>query len=579
MTIDELFDMPICEMKEWMAKNFKKSEPELVGTYCFFNIKDSFDLEIPKDSNWRIIPTMSTFGTPKNGWTHLDNIMNSFYDTYKFSVAKISKFGECLVYMFEGSFELNKGARYDYCDNRRNVHFELKKIYCNSSKENEACRCYIDGPDVVNNSALGVYYRETDPNFKRENDSWVHDFEFIDKYPSIRYKTLPKIGGINKNKHSLNEYNSALEKFAEKCLRLGKPFYDEHKDIVHDAALKEKCNKVHIAPQDVFDLWVELYIQNQSVTIDDVIGMIELAQNNTELVEEYREKNKCGELKKDWNNNYNIKHSNWYSPYHLSLLFGDTEYINTELFYGYLNDLEETRKFYMSLDDYKKTITTAKKEYKDSFTTIAKKWEEHIRDIYGEITKKLENAKQEYLNETSELYTYIHDTYPGVNDSDVNIFEDITDITDGIEKCFESTAIKLMRLVDPKYKPLVEFKTIKTDEEGFTEAFKDHCKIFFDAVSECSKLPYYRTGKGYDAPYETWEWDCEELIFDCVDEDHIFLFEEKYGQGSYDEWAEKFAKLAPYDKTWESNANELYPGRNLTYYITKDFKGFEEETD
>lgn len=581
MTIDELFDMPICEMKEWMAKNFKKSEPEIVGTYWFFNIKDSFDLEIPKDSKWRIIPAMSTFGELPSRCSRIEHMMDSLSDDYKFAVAKISKFGECLVYMFKGAFELNKGAKYSYSYNRENVHFELKKIWCNADRENDACRCYVDGPDVINKSRLAVHYRETDPNFKRKDDQWIHDFEFIDKYPSIQYKVLPKIGGINKNKHSINEYNSALEKFAEKCMTIGKPFYEEHKDIVNDDEFKEKCKKVFIDPADVFELWFELYVQNQSVTVDDVIGMIRLAESKEKLVVEYREKNKCGEVKKEYRNKYMVKDYYYYynSPYYLSLLFGDYNHVKTDWFYGYLNNLEETRKIYKSLDNYKETIVAAKKEYKESFSTIAEEWEEEIRKIYSGVSGKLEKVKKSYLEKTKNLYEHIHNTYPGVNDKDVGIFDDIPNIIEKIEDNFEKTAIELMRLIVIDYKPKVDFKATKVDEDGFTKAFKDHCKIFFDTVKECNKLPYYRVGKCEDGPYETYDWNCGELIYDCVDEDYIFLFEEAHGQGSYKEWADKFAELSPYDKSWESNGNDLYPGQHLTYYITNKYEDFEEESN
>ena len=578
MTIDELFDMPICEMKQWMADNFKKSTPKKVGSYRFFNIEDSFGLEIPEDSNWRIIPVMSDFGEPARGLTFLDHMMSTCSDDYRFGVAKVSKHGECLIYVFQGSFVENRNhatSKYGLY----NVHFELDKILCNGDRDNEPIRCYVDGPDVVNSSKLAVYYRETDPEFKRKDDNWLKDFEMIDDHFSIKYKMMPKIGAVNKNKHTLNEFNSGLEAFAKKCSTIGKKAYEENKHVVEDKEFIEKCKTVHIDdPQDVFELWTELYVHNQDVTFDNVIGMIKLSESNEKLVIEYREKNKCGEVKKDWYNKWRIKEHTYRSPYYLSTLFGWIDYVAVDKFYGYLNDLAETWRLYTCLENYKHTIRVAKEDYRDTFSAIAEEWEEEIRKIYASTAEKLNKAKSNYLSSAKTLYEHIHSTYPDVNDSDVGIFADIPDITDKIEKSFEEASTKLMKLVIPNYKPEVDFTPKDVDEEGFSEAFKNHCKIMFDAVPECDKIPYYKAGKCYDAPYETWEWDNYDIA-ESFNEEHIFQFEEVHGQGSFDEWCSKYEKLVPYSMAWENDANELYPGQRIIYYITRDFKHYEEEDD
>jgi hypothetical protein len=69
-----------------------------------------------------------------------------------------------------------------------------------------------------------------------------------------------------------------------------------------------------------------------------------------------------------------------------------------------------------------------------------------------------------------------------------------------------------------------------------------------------------------------------EDTLDSLSDDVVYEYEEKYGQGSFDEWMEKFYELSPrVPSDWKSYGDELYPGCNYNNYITRDMEW--EEVD
>ena len=66
----------------------------------------------------------------------------------------------------------------------------------------------------------------------------------------------------------------------------------------------------------------------------------------------------------------------------------------------------------------------------DFCANIAKDFEKEVESIYSKISKDLINSRDSYLNKSKNLYDYIHTTYPGVNDADVGIHEDLPNILD-----------------------------------------------------------------------------------------------------------------------------------------------------
>ena len=120
-----------------------------------------------------------------------------------------------------------------------------------------------------------------------------------------------------------------------------------------------------------------------------------------------------------------------------------------------------------------------------------------------------------------------------------------------------------MRYIDKSYKTKKNSET-NEDTTEFSEEFKNVAKEMFDAVPDLEKLPYFAAGKAYDAPYELWERDVE------IDEDTIYDYEEKYGQGSFDKWFSKFLTLSPNIENWKDTCDDLYPGWTTVWAITRD---------
>ena len=232
---------------------------------------------------------------------------------------------------------------------------------------------------------------------------------------------------------------------------------------------------------------------------------------------------------------------------------------------------------YKSLNNYKDTVKNAKADYKDSYKLMAQMFENKLLDVYEEIREKLEAIKDGYLEKSKEIYKEIHEKYPGVDDIDVGIYEDEDDIVNNIHKAFEKTAPLLMKRIDPKYKGLshkkIETKTTKEKEDN-TE-FLNLCKKMFDASPSLNKIIYYSVSKAYDAPYEIYESDVE-----CggIGDDAIYDYEEKYGEGSFDEWANEFERLIPAGPSdYHSIGQELYPGCRYNMFINRKLEYDEED--
>ena len=89
------------------------------------------------------------------------------------------------------------------------------------------------------------------------------------------------------------------------------------------------------------------------------------------------------------------------------------------------------------------------------------------------------------------------------------------------------------------------------------------------------KIIYFEVHKCYDAPHEIYI--SEDVPF--IDEDSIYEYEEKYGQGSYDKWLNKFCELMPSQDTNISHYNDLYPGCRFYEYIDRNLEQGEEDND
>lgn len=580
MTIDELFNMPICEMGDWLTENYRDPKGYYKKEYWFTDIKDCFGVEFPEGCGWRIIPCMSTYRDKDS--SPLEKIKTKYYDTLKFAVAKVSKYGECLVYTLSGRFTYTdvkkkyengkKVMGFDYYIDRQ-YSFELEKITCEDT-ENNKCRVYIDGPDVVNNSDLAVHYQLIESG--DYNNKWLDQYEFIDKFYSIGFNGKPIISSPHKNKHTLNEFADKLEKFAKKVNEYAPKAYYENNDILDNKEFIKKCKSVHLKPEEIYDVWVALYVENQNVTLDDVIGMMRLSESKETFIEEYVDKCKCLHITKDWDDKYSITSYPYYNCYHICLLYGKKGYTMTENFIGYVKDLNKTREMYKAIDGYKDTVKYAKTAYQTNYKLMAQAFENKILDIYNEVIDKLEIVKNGYLEKSKEIYDDIHEKYPGINDIDVGIYKDIPDIVDSIHKDFKRTAVKLMKNIDPKYKGLTHKKVkIKTEKETKDDKeFLDHCKKLFDAAPGLEKIIYYSVHKSYDAPYEVYESDD---IDRYVDEDSIYDYEEKYGQGSFNEWVDEFEKLMPSGPSdYYSLEQELYPGCSYNMFINRKLEYDEE---
>ena len=580
MTIDKLFNMPICEMSEWLTDNYRDPKGYYKKDYWFTDIKECFGVEFPEGCGWRIIPCMSTYRDKDT--SPLEKIKEKYYDTLEFAVAKVSKYGECLVYTLSGRFTYNdvkkkyangkKVMGFDYYIDRQ-YSFELEKITCEDTTNNK-CRVYIDGPDVVNNSDLAVHFQLSESG--DYHNKWLDQYEFIDKFYSIGFNGKPIISSPHKNKHSLNEFADKLEKFAKKVNEHAVKAYNDNKTIINDSEFIKKCKSVHLKPEEIYDVWVALYVENQNVTLDDVIGMMRLSESTETFIEEYVDKCKCQHITKDWDNKYSITSHPYYNCYHVCLLYGKKGYTMTENFMGYVKDLNKTREMYKAIDGYKDIIKNAKADYKDSYKLMAQTFENKLLDVYEEIREKLEAIKDGYLEKSKEIYKEIHEKYPGVNDIDVGIFEDEVEIIDNIHKSFERTAPILMKKIDPKHKLNIIKKSNKSNKnKNDDKEFLDHCKKLFDAAPGLEKIIYYSVHKAYDAPYEVYESDD---IDGYIDEDSIYDYEEKYGQGSFNEWFDKFEILRPSGPSdYRSFGSDLYPGCEYNLFVNRNLEFSEGE--
>ena len=570
MKIEELFDMPICEMRDWMRDNFKLKEPEVKYENAYFDFFKSFGLE--NSENWRNMPVVSYDWSRGNNGSILERMMDN-WESVKFAVAKISKYGECLVYVFEGNWYYNDENHEHYWDPR---HLEIDKIYCNAdSHGNEKCHCFVEGPDIVNNSRLCVYEDEGSTSGSYDpHDIWFKAFPWLDKHPSVYFKTLPTIGGIKKNKHTINEYNEKIEKFAKKVMDSSAHF-NELLKALDEGVADEKCKSVGIPRNYVNELWRALLVENDNTTFDDVIGILKLLESKEQLIIDYVHACKSESLEYDsYNKKWEIT-PYFYGPhpYRFCKLYDTRAYVDTPLYLGLVKDIEATRKLYKSLDIYKDTIKEAKEHYIQSFSSIAEKFEEDINAAFGLAAKQLEQAKDTYLKNVKELYKQVHDTYPGVNDSDVGIFEDMPNILETLKKEFDNTSKRVMRQLKPSYGSKPKKEKAET-YNGFSKEFMTQAKLLFDAVPDVERIPYFAEGKSYDAPYEQYESDTD--IIQHISDEAVYEYEEKYGQGSFEEWEEKFLSLAP---TCTVSCDDLYPGCTRYYFITRNMEDVCDEED
>ena len=140
----------------------------------------------------------------------------------------------------------------------------------------------------------------------------------------------------------------------------------------------------------------------------------------------------------------------------------------------------------------------------------------------------------------------------------------------------ERTAPILMKKIDPKHKLNITKKSNKSNKnKNDDKEFLDHCKKLFDAAPGLEKIIYYSVHKAYDAPYEVYESDD---IDGYIDEDSIYDYEEKYGQGSFNEWFDKFEILRPSGPSdYHLIGQELYPGCCYNMFINRKLEYDEED--
>ena len=63
-----------------------------------------------------------------------------------------------------------------------------------------------------------------------------------------------------------------------------------------------------------------------------------------------------------------------------------------------------------------------------------------------------------------------------------------------------------------------------------------------------------------------------------MDEDSIYDYEEKYGQGSFDEWIDKFEELRPSGPSdYHSFGSDLYPGCEYNLFVNRNLEFSEGE--
>ena len=567
MTIDELFSKPISSMRDWMKGHCCAdiNGYQRYG-YWFFNIDDIFyDLTIPKDSDWRIVPVMS--GYDYRNHTFLDEVVGkSRFNMLYFGLAKKSKYGELLIYVLCGHLEVNTSDNY-----RGDYLFILDKIFCNDHDSVDECRVYLDGKDIVNNSELAVHYRSTDNG----EDRWINEYEFLDKYTSINYPASPVLNALSKNKHSLNEYAFELENYAKSVQEIGASAYNSNKHIIDDNDFKIKCDVVGIKPEDVFSIWLSLYIENQDVTFDDAFGIISIIQSDEEVFQNYV--SSCGGkmMKKTWDDKWEIYPYCYYHPYHLAPLFGKKCNVDVKGIIPLVKNLAKTREIYLSINGYKNDLKNASEEYKERFTEIAQDFENKINAIYDKIHKELNLVKDGYLNNVEDLYNRIHKKYPSVNDNDLGVYKNLPNIIENIGVAFEKTSVKLMKLVNPDCKETQEDVNSNKDECGFSDKFKEHAKILFDTCPELERIPYFAAGKEYDAPYDLYE---DDYISEQIPEDAIYDYEEKYGKRSFRNWEDTFEFLKPQVDDWHE-WTDLYPGQKCILYINRNLEPEDELED
>lgn len=575
MTIDELFSLPIKDMSDVLTKMYKDPMGYYKKDYWFTDLNEVFGIEFPEGCGWRIIPCMTTYKDDRNHKSALDKIKYDHYDTINFGVTKISKYGECLTYELE--FNLYVKSKFDKTSNRwvETVEVDLTNIQCNNGEENS--RVYIDGPDIVNNSEIGVHYQLSESGDYR--NKWLDQYEFIDKYPSVEFLTAPVIKAINKNKHTLNEYADKLEKFAKTVAEVVRPAYNENKHIIEDKKFKELCNKYKVKrPSQIFDIWIACYAANQNTEIEDIFGMIKLHKANESIIRDYLTKCKCAGDIFDWHNNL-YTHSN-YNCYDLSLLYGRDPKTSVYGFVPLVKNLDKTRELYNSLDNYKDTLKKAKEEYKSKYDIIASEFESNISSMYNKIHEELEKIKNAYIIKDNELCESIHKAYPTVTDTDLGMYDTEYNILDNLLKEINKTAIKLKKNLNSSYKNDItnistEKKTSKKKNDD--EEFKLHCKKLFDVVKDLKEIAYYSVHKAYDAPYEIYE---DDYVSERIPEDAIYEYEEKYGENSFEEWLERFDLLRPCPSgDYRYLGSDLYPGQAYVMFINRKLQFGEKETD
>lgn len=109
----------------------------------------------------------------------------------------------------------------------------------------------------------------------------------------------------------------------------------------------------------------------------------------------------------------------------------------------------------------------------------------------------------------------------------------------------------------------------QTYRNGFSEAFKKHLKIFFDACPEIGYVVVSEAYKCYDSPYEAHvdSWLSESNA------EQIDALEQVIGEHEAQDWLDTFLDFV--EKEVECyqmhDANDLYPGQTIKKIITDDF--------
>lgn len=573
MTINELMTTPICEISDCLSKLYKDPVGYYKKDYWFTDLHEVFGIEFPEGCGWRIIPCMSTYREDRNGKSALDKIKYDYYDTMNFGITKISKYGECLTYELE--FYLNANSKFDKKSNKwiETVKVDLRNIKCNNN--GYPSWVYIGGPDIVNNSEIGVHFQLSESGDYQ--NKWLDQYEFLDDYPSIEFLSSPVLKAINKNKHTLNEYATKLENFAQTVAEVVRPAYNENKDIVEDKDFKDLCKKYKVKPSQIFDIWLACYAANQNTEIEDVFAIIKLYKANESIIKDYLTKCKCTEGIFDWNNN--LYSNSFYHCYNLSLLYGRKPRTRVDGFIPLVKNLDKTRELYNSLDNYKDSLKKAQEEYKSKYDDIASEFEANITCAYNKIREDLEMFKNVYITQDTELQESIHKTYPTITDKDLGIHKTEYSILDNLLKEFNKTAIKLKRNLNSSYKNDIANVSSKKSEskKNNEEEFKIHCKKLFDVAKDLKEIAYYSVHKAYDAPYEIYE---DNYIGEAIPEEAVYEYEEKYGENSFDIWLDIFDSLRPCPRgDYRDIGSDLYPGQAYVMFINRKLKFDEKETD